>query len=78
MATKYPVTERTDVLPATYSNPKKSIGKDWGGEEEAANRPNTPSMEQFKRESSTHPYADYCENDDVQDPYHDKITREDE
>lgn len=59
---KFPVTERTDVLPGPNSFPKKSIGKDWGGETEAANMPNTPSMTQYERESSINPYADYCEH----------------
>ena len=78
MATKYPVTERTDVLPAEYSNPKKHIGADWGAEESAANDPNSPSMSTFKSKSSIDPYADYCDKPKNQDPYHNKITKDDE
>ncbi len=60
---KFPVTERTDVLPGPNSFAKKHIGEDWGAEKEAANMPNTPSMEQYKRVSSFNPYADYCDPD---------------
>lgn len=55
----FPVTKRTDVLPSENSFPKKSIGKDWGGEDEAANPPNTPTMGFAKHKTSTNLICDY-------------------
>jgi hypothetical protein len=63
MTDKFPVTERTDVLPSDNSFPKKKIREGWGAETEAANMPNTPSMTQYKRVSSINLYADYCDSE---------------
>lgn len=75
---KFPVTERTDVLPSDNSFPKKSIGKDWGASNEAMNKPNTPSMEQYERVSSVNLYADYCDPDGHQlyDQYQEKDIKD--
>lgn len=82
MADKFPVTERTDVLPS--ENPqhyKKKIGADWGATNEAGNDPNTPSMKTYKGKSSVNLYADYQKDTDAntnpdQDPFHNKITKD--
>lgn len=59
----YPVKYREDVLPSANSFPKKSIGKDWGAETEAANAPNTPSMETAKHDASINWISDYNDED---------------
>lgn len=61
----YPVRFRDDVLPSSNSFPKKSIGKDWGGETEAANAPNTPTMKQAKDDGSPNLIERYCDEDDT-------------
>lgn len=65
MSSDFPVTKRTDVLPSANSFDKKSIGKDWGAENSAANDPNTPSMSAYKHKVSINPYADYCDDADL-------------
>ncbi len=59
-----------DVSPSKESFPKKSVGKDWGGEDDAMNMPNTPSMKQWKENPSPNLYADYC-GDNEQEPLFD-------
>jgi hypothetical protein len=46
---------------ADVPSPKKSIGKDWGAHNEAAHKPNTPTMTQATTNASVNPYADYCD-----------------
>lgn len=64
MSDKFPQTSRTDILPEKNSFPSKSIGKDWGATNEAANAPNTPSMSQAKDNPSPNLIANYCDEDE--------------
>lgn len=55
----FPQKSRDDLRPSSNSFPKKQIREGWGAENEAANPPNTPSMETPKQNPSINPYADY-------------------
>jgi hypothetical protein len=58
-----------DVSPSKNTFDKKSIGKDWGAETDAANAPNTPSMSQRKYWPTVNSTDDYCDGDNDNRPY---------
>jgi len=61
MADKYPVTERTDVLPSKYSWPEKKHGESFNT---AANAPNSPKADEDMFDKCFNVTDVYCRNED--------------